>query len=166
MSIIAWIGALNTEGVCTDVEWCRKMYVLCQRWNSITINWFPMYMNFQQQFSPAYPPWRRLLLWSFWQTRAQLFLNNQTWAFPSYQTNNRTVATRRMHDGWSLSFHWNQLDQPWRQKSHDMFARSDSKVRLQQWHSFFVFPKSRSVFLFFYLKYRQKAVVRYIEVIG
>ena len=32
------------------VEWCRKIYVLRRRWNSITINWFPMYINFQQQF--------------------------------------------------------------------------------------------------------------------
>ena len=49
----------------------------------------------------AYPPLRRLLLQGFWETRAfQLFLTNHTWAFPRYQTNNRKVSTRRMHDDW------------------------------------------------------------------
>ena len=33
---------------------------------------------------------------------------------------------------------------------------NDSKVWLQPWHSFFVFPKSWSVVLFFYLKCQQK----------
>ena len=75
--------------------------------------------------SPAYPPWWRLLLQGFWQTRAfQLFLTNHTWAFPRYQTNNGTVATRRMHDGWCLAFMKSiNHDQTWRQKSHEMFAR-------------------------------------------
>ena len=75
--------------------------------------------------SPAYPPWRRLLLQGFWQTRAfQLFLTNHTWAFRRYQRNNGTISTRRMHDGWSLAFMKSiNHDQTWRQKSHEMFAR-------------------------------------------
>ena len=74
----------------------------------------------QMSNSPGYPPWRRLLLQGFWQTRAQLFLNSHTWAFPRYLTNNRTVATRRMHDGWSLAFMKSiNLDQTWRQKSQN-----------------------------------------------
>ena len=48
--------------------------------------------------SPAYPPWRRLLL----PTRAfQLLVTNHTWAFARYQTNNRTVATRRTLLSWN-----------------------------------------------------------------
>ena len=52
------------------------------------------------------------------------FSTNHTWAFSRYQTNNSTVATRRMHDGWCSAFmkSINHV-QTWRQKSHEMFAR-------------------------------------------
>ena len=127
-----------------------------RRLNSITIYLFPLYINFQQQYSDlrmssssAYPPWRRLLLPTL---AFLLFLTNHTWAFPYYQMNNHTVATRWMHDGWSLAFMKSiNYDQTWRQKSHASMRcllENDSKVWLQPWLSFFMFPKVDQLFWF------------------
>ena len=113
--------------------------------------------------SPAYRPWRRLQ--GFWQTRAfQLFLTNRTWAFPRYQTNNRTVATRRMHDGCSLAFMKSiNHDQTWRQKSHEMFARKWLKSLVSAMTQ--LFPKSWSIVLFLEMPTKSRRSL-YIEVVG